>query len=58
MEQAEWLTSFWGESENNRKVKFYCQTKTGKKQLDVEREQWKRVAWAMGPALRKTGSPV
>ena len=33
LEQAGWLTSVWGESENNRKAKYYALTKTGRKQL-------------------------
>jgi PadR family transcriptional regulator, regulatory protein PadR len=52
MEEAGWLTSFWGESENNRKAKFYRQTKVGKKQLGVETEQWERIAFAMKHALK------
>jgi DNA-binding PadR family transcriptional regulator len=31
MEQAGWFTSFWGESETNRRAKFYSLTKAGKK---------------------------
>ena len=34
MEEAGWLTSFWGESENNRRAKFYRRTKAGERQLD------------------------
>jgi transcriptional regulator len=52
MEEAGWLTSFWGESENNRKAKFYRQTKAGKKQLGVETEQWERIALGMRHALK------
>jgi transcriptional regulator len=54
MEEAGWLSSFWGESENNRRAKFYRLTKAGRNQLDVEREQWNRVALAMANALRAT----
>src|SRR5271155_4143844 len=36
MEEAGWLSSFWGESENNRRAKFYRLTKAGKGQLEVE----------------------
>ncbi len=54
MEEAGWLNSFWGESENNRRAKFYRLTKAGKRQLEVETEQWARVALAMGNALRAT----
>src|ERR1700744_4227980 len=54
MEEAGWLTSFWGESENNRRAKFYRITKAGKSQLQVETEQWTRVAVAMANALKAT----
>jgi len=54
MEEAGWLSSFWGESENNRRAKFYRLTKSGKSQLEVETEQWTRVALAMTNALRAT----
>jgi transcriptional regulator len=54
MEEAGWLSSFWGESENNRRAKFYRLTRAGKGQLAVETEQWTRVALAMTNALRAT----
>jgi PadR family transcriptional regulator, regulatory protein PadR len=54
MEEAGWLSSFWGESENKRRAKFYRLTKAGKGQLEVETEQWTRVALAMTNALRAT----
>lgn len=51
LEEAGWLNSFWGESDNNRRAKFYCRTKSGKAQFEVETEQWKRIAVAMTDAL-------
>lgn len=54
MEEAGWLSSFWGESENNRRAKFYRLTKAGKGQLAVETKQWTRVAVAMSKALKAT----
>lgn len=54
MEEAGWLSSFWGESENNRRAKFYRLTKAGKSQLEVETEEWTRVAVAMSKALKAT----
>lgn len=54
MEEAGWLSSFWGESENNRRAKFYRLTKTGKNQFALETEQWARVALAMTNALKAT----
>jgi PadR family transcriptional regulator, regulatory protein PadR len=54
MEEAGWLSSFWGESENNRRAKFYRLTKAGKNQLKVETEQWTKVVLAMTNALTAT----
>jgi PadR family transcriptional regulator len=54
MEEAGWLSSFWGESENNRRAKYYRLTKAGKGQLEVEKEQWARIALAMTNALTAT----
>lgn len=52
MEEADWLTSYWGESENNRRAKFYRRTKAGERQLGVKTEQWTRIALAMTNALK------
>lgn len=52
MEEAGWLSSFWGESENRRRAKFYRLTKAGKRQLEVETEEWRTVALAMASALK------
>ena len=53
MEQAGWLKSSWGESENNRRAKYYRLTATGKKQLRQEHSEWlefaSSVARIMGP---------
>jgi transcriptional regulator len=54
MEESGWLTSFWGESETNRRAKFYRLTKAGKKQLRTESERWERISVAMASALRAT----
>jgi transcriptional regulator len=54
MEEAGWLASFWGESENNRRAKYYRLTRAGEKQLVVETEDWERIAVAIGRALRAT----
>jgi len=54
MEESGWLTSFWGESETNRRARFYCLTKTGKRQLQSESERWERISIAMASALSAT----
>jgi PadR family transcriptional regulator PadR len=51
MEEAGWLASSWGESENNRRAKFYQLTKAGRRQLKDETEQWTRISAAMASAL-------
>jgi PadR family transcriptional regulator PadR len=54
MQEAGWLSSFWGESENKRRAKYYRLTKTGERQLQQETEDWERIALAMSRALRST----
>ena len=54
MEEAGWLTSEWGESENNRRAKFYSLTRAGRQQLEVETDDWQRIAAAIAHALRAT----
>src|SRR5437868_3002165 len=52
MEEAGWLISAWGESENNRRAKYYRLSRAGRKQLKTETQEWKRIAVAMGLALQ------
>jgi transcriptional regulator len=54
MEEAGWLTSAWGESENNRRAKFYQLTRAGRQQLKQETDEWSRIAVAIGYALGAT----
>jgi PadR family transcriptional regulator, regulatory protein PadR len=54
MEEAGWLESSWGESENNRRAKYYRLTKAGRRQLDAEAEDWRRISLAITSALRAT----
>jgi transcriptional regulator len=54
MEEAGWLASSWGASENNRKAKFYRLTAAGRRQLDAEVTEWKRIAVAISLALQAT----
>ena len=51
MEEEGSISSFWGDSENNRRAKYYRLTKAGRKQLDVETKRWGRIAWAIAQAL-------
>ena len=55
--QKKWIRAEWGVSDNNRKAKFYSLTKTGRKQLQAETENWERVTGVMGRVLHpRTGS--
>ena len=54
MEEAGWLESAWGESENHRRAKFYRLTKAGKRQLEAETEGWQTIALAITNALKAT----
>lgn len=54
MEEAGWLTSSWGDSENNRRAKFYRRTKAGERQLGIETEGWTVIARAIANALKST----
>ena len=51
MEEEGWLSSTWGESENNRKAKYYKLTRMGRRQLETETERWHKIALAIGQAL-------
>src|SRR5438477_3965114 len=51
MEEAGWLSSSWGESENNRRAKFYRLTAAGRKQLQAETKQWENIAVEIARAL-------
>ena len=47
-----WITAEWGTSENNRKARFYSITKSGRKQLQAETQNWHRVSGVIGRVLR------
>jgi PadR family transcriptional regulator PadR len=51
MEEEGWISSYWGDSENNRRAKYYRLTKPGRKQLEAETMRWGRISWAIGQAL-------
>jgi PadR family transcriptional regulator, regulatory protein PadR len=42
LEQRGWIASEWGTSENNRRARFYSITRSGRKQLAAEQENWVR----------------
>jgi PadR family transcriptional regulator PadR len=51
LEQRGWVKAEWGVSETNRRAKFYSLSRIGKKQIEMETENWERVAATMARFL-------
>ncbi|HLK03486.1 MAG TPA: PadR family transcriptional regulator [Candidatus Acidoferrum sp.] len=51
LQQNRWISATWGISENNRKAKFYAITRSGRKQLSKETENWQRISGVVGRLL-------
>jgi PadR family transcriptional regulator len=51
LEEQNLLASEWGTSENNRRAKYYRLTASGRKQLELHRERWSRVSFAVAGVL-------
>ena len=56
LEDRGWVEASWGVSENNRRAKFYKLTRSGRKHLKAEADNWQRYAAAVGRALAGSGS--
>ncbi len=48
LEQQGWIKAEWGESENNRRAKYYSLTKAGRGYLEQEHANWERLSAAIG----------
>ena len=55
LQQQGWIDAEWGASENNRRAKFYAITKSGRKQLAKETENWERISGVIGRLLQLAG---
>jgi PadR family transcriptional regulator, regulatory protein PadR len=51
LEQSGWIKAKWGESDNNRRAKYYSLTPDGKKYLEREQANWQRLSAAIGLVL-------
>src|SRR5215475_15629592 len=51
LETRGWIEAEWGVSDNNRKARYYRLTKTGRKQLTAETQQWRRLTAAISRVL-------
>jgi transcriptional regulator len=52
LEQKGWVQSKWGTSDNNRRAKFYELTRTGRKQVSQESQNWARTVALMERFVR------
>jgi PadR family transcriptional regulator PadR len=53
LEYKGWIKAEWGESENNRKAKYYSLTARGRKQLEAELQNWDRLTAAIALVLER-----
>jgi len=51
-----WISAEWGVSDNNRKAKYYAITRSGRKQLARDAEDWRRLADVMGRVLAQSSA--
>jgi len=51
LERRGWIKARWGASENNRRAKYYELTATGRKQLDLATEDWRKLTGAVAQVL-------
>ena len=51
LERKGWIRASWGESENNRKAKYYDLTRAGRKQLASEEQAWQALTAAVAQVL-------
>jgi PadR family transcriptional regulator PadR len=52
MQDRGWIESEWGQSENNRRAKYYSLTKVGRKQLEKETAGWEQLSLAIRQILQ------
>lgn len=55
LERMGWLDSEWRQTDNSRRAKFYCLTRSGRKQLEVETTNWNRRVSAIARLLKAEG---
>ena len=51
LERRGWIKARWGNSENNRRAKFYELTRSGRKQLEAEECAWRKLTAAVARVL-------
>ena len=58
LEHQDLIAAEWGQSDNNRKAKFYTLTAAGRRRLREETAGWNRLASAIATALNTTPEEV
>ena len=58
LEHQELISAEWGESDNNRKAKYYTLTVAGRRRLREEAAAWKRLSTAIAAAMNATADEV
>ncbi len=51
LERRGWVKARWGASENNRRAKYYELTRSGRKQLELEKSLWRKLTTAVSQVL-------
>ncbi|HEV2688922.1 MAG TPA: PadR family transcriptional regulator, partial [Bryobacteraceae bacterium] len=51
LERRGWIKPRWGTTENNRRAKYYEITKSGRRQLELEKDAWIKLTAAMAQVL-------
>ena len=51
LEHEGWIAGDWGQSENNRRARFYRLTAAGRRRLDAETRKWHQMADVIGIIL-------
>ena len=51
LERQGWIKARWGSSDNNRRAKYYELTKSGRRQLEIEKDAWVKLTAAMSQVL-------
>ncbi len=52
LEQEGWIKAEWKTTENNRRAKFYSLTRMGRKQLETEAANWRRLSGAISHIIQ------
>jgi DNA-binding PadR family transcriptional regulator len=56
MERQGWIEAEWGQSESNRRAKFYALTRSGRRELAAQTAQWRRMSVAIEGVLAPEGA--